>query len=210
MKKIKIEASKKSIRAIAWLALILPSLAVAMPMLELNIDDMSGQLLGAKNVNVSGSYFDVDFLDGTCVELFNGCDSAVDDFIFPTIDSSFAASEALLNQVLIDSSLGPFRSFFRLINGCSSLYTCAVVTPTAFDGEFLVWRAARLSSRQPGYIEISDFFGIRPTTDFVRATPFVYGVWTASPAASVPEPTTVTFLLLGLVGLTTMRHMQKS
>ena len=43
---------------------------------------VGGLLVGATNINVGGTLFDVDFVDGTCVALFTGCDNAVADFDF--------------------------------------------------------------------------------------------------------------------------------
>ena len=48
----------------------------------LNIDS-NGQLTEASNVVVNGSLFTVLFVDGSCTNLFNGCDSA-SDFVFQT------------------------------------------------------------------------------------------------------------------------------
>jgi hypothetical protein len=33
---------------------------------------VGGQLLGASNVDVGGNLFNVQFLDGTCIDLFDG------------------------------------------------------------------------------------------------------------------------------------------
>ena len=44
----------------------------------------SGILLGAEGVNVGGTLYDVEFVDGTCIALFDGCDLAADDFTFTT------------------------------------------------------------------------------------------------------------------------------
>jgi len=49
--------------------------AFAIPTLIVN----GGQLEGATGVDVGGTLYDVEFLDGTCVTLYMGCDS-VDGF----------------------------------------------------------------------------------------------------------------------------------
>jgi hypothetical protein len=36
--------------------------------------DLTGQLLGAKNVLSDGGFYDIVFLEGTCADLFDGCD----------------------------------------------------------------------------------------------------------------------------------------
>jgi hypothetical protein len=55
---------------------------------------------------VRGKKFDVSFLEGTCAELFSGCDQ-YSDFIFGgDKDAASDASQAILNQILFDSPYG--------------------------------------------------------------------------------------------------------
>ena len=56
----------------------------------LNVDSVSGQLLGAEKVDVNGTLFDVEFLDGLCVDLIKGCDGT-DSFVFQTFEEAEAA-----------------------------------------------------------------------------------------------------------------------
>jgi hypothetical protein len=56
-----------------------------------------GQLLGAHNVDVLGTLYDVTFLNGTCIDLFSGCDEP-SDFAFNTQASATAAGQALLDR----------------------------------------------------------------------------------------------------------------
>ncbi len=87
-----------------------------------------GQLLGASNVFVGGNLYDVAFVDGTCIALFNGCDSAA-DFTFTTQADALAASQALLDQVFLDGGAGAFDSLPAITNGCTSNGVCDVFTP---------------------------------------------------------------------------------
>ena len=57
----------------------------------------SGQLTGAAGVNVNGTLYDVTFVEGTCFDLFTGCD-ALADFTFITAADALAASEALFGH----------------------------------------------------------------------------------------------------------------
>ena len=52
-----------------------------------------------------GNLYDVQFLDGSCISLFNGCDD-VSDFTFQTQAAAILASQALLDQVLLDGGGG--------------------------------------------------------------------------------------------------------
>jgi hypothetical protein len=42
---------------------------------------VSGELLGATGINVDGKVYDVQFVEGTCVDIYGGCD-ALSDFTF--------------------------------------------------------------------------------------------------------------------------------
>ena len=91
--------------------------AQAIPIVKHIVEN--GQLVGAENVNVNGVWYDVKFADGTCIDLFSGCDEN-SDFIFSTFSSVQMASEALIDQVLVDLSpelnfdSDPSSSFFCL------------------------------------------------------------------------------------------------
>ena len=44
---------------------------------------VGGQLVGATNVDVGGTFYDVTFVEGSCNTLFNGCDPS--EFTFTTM-----------------------------------------------------------------------------------------------------------------------------
>jgi hypothetical protein len=62
---------------------------------------VGGELQGATDVNVGGTLYDVQFVEGTCIDLYDGCDD-VSDFAFVTVADAFVAAEALLEQVVLD------------------------------------------------------------------------------------------------------------
>ncbi len=176
----------------------------------LTIDPMTGQLLGAEDVGVNGEFFDVAFLDGTCGDLFNGCDEA-GDFAFP---NEFVATEAvfaLLDQVFVDGQ-GQFDSNPGLTFGCDSA-PCFVDIPVFSElGGF--------GSSGPGPVAVSvtnavdevndgvfPFFAlVDPATDSnaLGATNVVFAVFT--PVAPVPIPAALPFFLASLAGLGVMRR----
>ena len=47
------------------------------------LDIQLNVLMGATDVQVGGTLYDVVFVDGTCIELFDGCDDLT-DFVLPT------------------------------------------------------------------------------------------------------------------------------
>jgi hypothetical protein len=50
-------------------------------------------------VDAGGSLYDVEFVDGNCQALFNGCNDS-SDFLFPTASDANAASQALLDLIV--------------------------------------------------------------------------------------------------------------
>jgi len=173
--------------SVLWLG---PVAALAMPILNV---DSSGQLIGASNVDVSGSLYNVEFVQGDCFGVFNNCDEGA--FTFITQESAIAASRALLAQVFTDSAIngvGDFDSLPHLTAGCTSTTLCGATTPylIAFGVRFIT--AANTSDVYPDHLLTGE-------TSF--AAPKLWAVWTATEAMAVAEPSTISLLALGLVGM---------
>lgn len=157
-----------------------------------------GQLVGALDVNVGGTLYDVAFLDGTCLELFDGCDSPT-DFTFLSQPDAEAAAQALLNQVFINTPLN-FDSDPELTNGCEDLSGCFAGTPYAVvPGNFVFLIDAfndnlALDGIQPP-------FALSPTADITADADATWAIWTP-----VPEPGSTAMLAAGSVALAALVH----
>ncbi len=190
----------------------------------LNINN--GTLFGAFDVNVNGALYDVEFKDGTCIELYNGCDQH-SDFIFsePKNDGyskdgkdGKLASTALLEQVFINSSLGAFDTNPVLTNGCTSSKECFVMTPIfmsasslqtilAVNTTLITSDGSNLNNDHLGGHPREKIFDSSTTTTSPNFDKRVYAVW--SPVSEVPVPTAVWLFGSSLIGLVGMRNKSK-
>ena len=96
------------------------------------LDVAGGQLMGAFGVDVGGTLYDVEFVEGTCPALFSGCDEA-SDFPFASQAEAEVAAAALGEQVFLDGPSGNFDSEPWLTNGCEDPHTCFVYIPVAVE-----------------------------------------------------------------------------
>lgn len=198
----------------AIMGVMLSANARALPTLSID----SGQLLGATGVDVGGLLYNVEFMDGSCIELFGGCDQQ-SDFRFGDEAAANLASQALLDIVLLDTELGDFDSVPSLTRGIESDSSAYIFTPftlkQGFGGTLFPGSSAAINANGvSGSDHINSAGGPVASWDMVTSPSgdsFTWAVWSAPtgptpddyypPVASVPEPATLTLFGTGLAGL---------
>ena len=186
-------------------ASVFPTHTKASPILNI---DGTGQLLGASQVDVNGTLYDVEFKDGSCVSLFNGCDD-ISDFMFQTEIGARAASQALLDQVLLNTSEGDFDSKPDLTRGITDKVNGIILTPYPNEPinnfQLTVW-TVNYDDSFKDWIETLSITIHRNTT---KNSNLIYADWQLSSPAPVPEPATVILFGAGLALLAGVRNRKK-
>lgn len=177
-------------RFIAWLftaALVGLSLAPGAAQAAVVLQtDSGGKLTGATGVEVGGLSYDVAFVDGTCLGLFGNCSQ----FVFNTAAAAGAASQALLDQVLV----GAFDDDATLTSGCSGpgLAFCGVWTAYGTNtGSVLVSGATNFNAGGSDSVSQS---GWATGNDLSTNRSSVYAVWSRTAEAALPEPSSLALL----------------
>jgi hypothetical protein len=179
--------------AISAVTLLLCHAAMAAPTLVVN---GAGQLAGARGLIVQGQSYDVQFADGTCAALFNGCTSSA-NFTFQTAPAADAAASAL-TEVFTDSALGLFDTNPGLVVGCIGALTgCNTLIPYVFNGNFIITRAYNngASSVEAGNPFTSQFSFRYAAFDSSTIVFDNFAIF----APSVPEVSTAAMFLAGLL-----------
>lgn len=171
---------------------------------ELVLDE-NNNLLGATGIKIKNQLYDVKFDDGPAKILFLNKEHNY-NFLFTTLDDAKAASQALLDQVLVDQ----YDAHPEYTHGIASESYSYILTPfkaelsndykdiliylySAFNswdinstGDYTIQYSAQLESWSPTTL----------TPDSL-----VYAVWTLNTATAVPEPATALIFSVGILGI---------
>jgi hypothetical protein len=152
----------------------------------LEVED--GVLMGAGGVDVNGILYDVRFENGSCIELYSGCDEAT-DFAFQTLEDANLASSALFSQVLI----GIFDHEYWRSNSCFVTGSnCYHLTPYGVDNTSPntkgLWSIAdNHAEENRDWVTQGDDWTF---VDYSNYDGFTFAVWTLSdvPHVSINAP----------------------
>lgn len=167
--------------------------------------DLDGKLTGASGIMIEGATYTVQFKDGTCSQLFSGCNDA-SDFIFSSGPRAAAASQALLDSVFINTVMGEFDGNPGLTSGCGfGVLLCGAMTPhglaaVTYPGIYIwVSIANNLVVDAEDYVQYNLIRDNGPTApnSFADET-FTWAVWSVQ---TVPEPSTLLLTVAALVSM---------
>tara|TARA_R110002073_G_scaffold334037_1_gene522677 strand:+ start:4980 stop:5633 length:654 start_codon:yes stop_codon:yes gene_type:complete len=190
--------------------------ATATPILMTN---SSGNLTGINGLEVLHTYsqellgvYDVIFRDGSCLDLFNGCDSNQDDLLFRNSAVGGYATESLLG------ALGAFADMPEKITGCESILTCIISIPININlsGPSSSVSASSLWLRKSPLDDLpitESYVGSRET-DFSSFTNRTWAIFspslsTGNPPNTVPEPGMLALIGLGFASFGIIRRRNK-
>ncbi len=169
----------------------------------------NGILMGANNVDVNGTLFDVRFVDG----LYDTVFPIQPYWVTNNLQNYYDIELSLTDSVFVDSSAGAFDSRPELTNGCSWHEYCQILTPIyeyvdngiqRFNSTGVVNFIGESDSEYPVIGDRSVDYSNIYIYDYI-----VWAVWTPSVVAAVPEPSTYAMLGLGLLGIMRMRRRQQ-
>lgn len=162
-----------------------------------------GVLIGANDVNVSGTLYNVRFVEGSCNSLFNGCNQS--EFTFHTATSSLAASQALLDQVFIDGPLGNFDTQSGTTFGCTYEIYCGSIIPFETRGAIFFNLGYDQNQYTGPFADIAfNAVFLENDLDTLQHSELNFALFEL--ANQVPEPASIALVGLALAGVIALRR----
>lgn len=179
----------------------------ATPSFAATLNVVGGQLMGASGVDVGGALYNVEFVDGSCAALFDGCDE-VSDFTFQTEAAATLASQALLDQVFIDGPDGDFDSDTSLTNGVEVNDLAYILNPYGIPslGNMLNVQSLNFSATDGRTDYVTGPLTRLATNGDPSSAAATYAVFSVAP---IPLPAGGALLLTGLVGIAGVSRLRK-
>ena len=161
------------------------------------IDSPSGKLKGFTGVAVGSIIYNVTFIEGTVPAIFPG-----GLYDFTQQNDALNAANALLTAYDLFPQFDntPANTF-----GCTSPFICNILTPYNTNSTSGVTNHSEFLNLPFGsFLSLPDSTGIVGTNagfNSTSNTDFVFADWTPQNTSTVPEPTAMLLIGLGLLGL---------
>ena len=174
------------------------------------VTDIDGKLMGVDGIDVNGTMYDVDFVEGSCYTLFAPC--LTDDVFTFNINEAVDASWALKNQVFEIPEWSFYDSMLTMTNGCEgALFSCTIFTPYSAGADNM---GNAMFVNGDGLFDFNNVttcgncYKADNTADMPGA---VYAIWEEVGGPSpVPVPAAVWLFGSGLLGLVGFARRKKS
>ncbi len=162
-------------------------------------------ILGADNIEVNGTFYQVEFIDGTCDVVFGNCDSKTQITLFDVAFYNVAFTQF---KTMFDTDVNPLRDILPLSGTTSKPYNYAWtpifhVSGTTYNAISIGIDLNGTSVRSPSNVGWSN-------SDTTVYTSEVFARWSVMEAAQVPEPSTIAMFALSILGLASSRFKKKS
>ena len=186
---------------IILIALCASHIATAAP---IPITSSTGKLIRIRDVSVSGTLYDVEFLDGTSLDVYGP--SRVSLFTAP---GSADIAAAALMSTFQSVNFTYFDTHPESINGCDSSILCFILTAYYQDTNNLItYNAPFINNKNPLFDSTPSFHTSSITSDTTSAQSATWARWSITHATAVPEPHQLILLALGLFGYLGTRRIR--
>ena len=162
-------------------------------------------VMGVDGIQFNGSTYDVRFVDGTCVALFDGCNSNTNSFLFTTAVDARAASTALGAALLQSALPGAINGATVTSTDLAGILTPYLTPSTAnvvSDGLFFRSTTNTNASLNGPFVLSYSQLAMSRSSDLSSSARYAYASWSAAtptPSANdVPEPGSLALTAVGL------------
>lgn len=169
------------------------------------VTDINGQLLGVDGVDVNGTLYNVDFLEGSCYTFFAPCLSN-DNLLFD-INEALDASWALKSQVFDTPAWSLYTSDPSKTFGCEDLYGCTIYTAYSVNSDPM-GNAQFFNGDGLFFFDTVNTCGLCTRSDDTTTNPAaVFAIWEeANGVTPVPLPAAGWFFLSAVSGLFALKR----
>ncbi len=165
-------------------------------------------LVGARNVRVADRLFDIEFVEGSCISLFDNCST----FTFNSSNEAGQAVLALFNQVFLRFAPSGFL-VPNQVSGCESFIECRIFVPyEASNGRLntrdLILRSDLDISSTSSFLNSTNVNAFSNAPTIFDTTFFSDSVFVRFTEVQVSEPDTSILITLAvfLLLLSRLRH----